>query len=208
MGVMTELQKALAAFQRELNAASAASPGSVPWRIDRIHLRLGLEWVPGVDGQGVWRPAMGASSHAVDLDWIRGEGIVSEVEPVCASTLGTTATNGDGTPMMQRLEAAFGPPGFDSAARATVFREVALEVGLDALVELLEALVGKRTVPDAGIERARQSVMRLLERGPAGVTPGAAILLDVFRQFPEGLILESIGSRWRYGTGHDLEGGR
>ena len=59
---MTELQKALVAFQRELDAASAASPGSVPWRIDRIHLRLGLEWVPGVDGQGVWRPAMGASS--------------------------------------------------------------------------------------------------------------------------------------------------
>jgi len=208
MGGMTELQKALASFQRELDAMSAASPGGATWQVDRVHFRLGLEWVPGAEGQGAWRPSMGASPHGLDLDWVRGKGIVSEAESARPASPSTMSMNGEGTPLMERLEAAFGPPGFDSAARATVFREVALEIGLEALAELLEALVGKRTLPDAEVERARQSVMRLLERGPAGVIPGAAILLEVFRQFPGGLILESIGSRWRYGTDHDLGGGR
>ena len=170
--------------------------------------RTSTAWVPGADGQGCWHPASGPSPHGLDLDWVRGGGLVSDVPAGSGSVPQTTPAEGALTPMMQKLEAAFGPPGFDSAARATVFCELASEVGLDAVVGLLEALVEKRTSPDPGIERARPSVMRLLERGPAGVGSGAQILMRLFREHPKESILEAIGSHWRYGTGHDLGGDR
>lgn len=203
---MTELQEALATLRREVEASAAADATGSSWRLGRIHLRLGLEWVQSPEGHGSWCPAGRESPHSVELEWVRGEAITSgtgtAVQPVPqSSAVGATSP-------LQRLEAAFGPPGFDSAARATVFREVALEIGAEAVVGLLEALIENRTVADPDIDRSRHGVRRLLERGPAGVGQGARILLDVFRQFPGDSILQWIGAHWRYGTDHDLGGGR
>jgi hypothetical protein len=207
----SELQVALLALRRELEGVSHndPSPREPRWKMDRIRVRMAVACVACPGGGWRWVPSQGDSPHTVDLEW-RSEDTGSK-PPMAASGTESSMAVGSASWMPELaeqlgvvLDGVFGPPGFDSAARATVFRESALEVGPESLHGILTALVEGRRLEESGAERARHAIQRLLERGPAGVKDGATVLRDVFGKYPFAGLLGLIEARWRYGTGHDL----
>jgi hypothetical protein len=207
----SELQAALLALRRELEGISHNDPSArgPRWKMDRIRVQMAVACVACPGGGWQWVPSQGDSPHIVDLEWSLED---TEPEPPMAAS-GNESSMAVGsaswTPEFAEqlgvvLDGVFGPPGFDSAARATVFRESALEVGPESLHGILTALVEGRPLAESVVERARHAIQRLLERGPAGVKPGAGVLQDVFAKHPFIGLLNLIEARWRYGTGHDL----
>lgn len=199
MGWMTDLQKALLALRQEVDGVFGAKVQGPAWRLERVRLRLGVEWVADGAGSG-WKPSAQPSAHVVELEWLRGdatlvgEGTVQPADPAAKVPLG------------EQLDDVFGKPGFDSAARATVFREAASEVGAAGIDEVLGAVVGGTRLADGVRERARHAVTRLLERGPLGVEGGCEALGRALATYGLAAVLAEVESRWRYGTGHDLGG--
>jgi hypothetical protein len=205
----TQLQAALLALRRELEGTAQQPSEGRPWKLDRIRVRVAVSCVACPGGKWEWVPSLGDSPHSVDLEWSpEGAELRSSVsspakEPSMvfqpAAWSPETAERVRGV-----LDGVFGPAGFDSAARATVFRESAMELGLESLLGVLAALIEGRRLEEPGLERARHAIQRLLERGPGGIKNGAGILRDIFGRHPFDPLLTLVEDRWRYGTGHDL----
>ena len=206
-----ELQAALLALRQELEGISRIEPstGGPRWKMDRIRVRIAVACVACPGGGWQWLPSRGDSPHTVDVEW-GPEAPGSPPAPAAPASearasVGSVAWTAEVAEQLGIvLDGVFGPPGFDSAARATVFRESALEVGPESLRGVLTALVEACRLEDPVHERARHAMQRLLERGPAGVKPGAVVLRDVFEKYPFTSVLALVDDRWRYGTGHDL----
>lgn len=180
-GRMGELAVALEALRSELLATRWSTGGS-----GRLSVTLGLtaEW--DADGRCRWRLAAGDSPHVLTVD-LGHDAVVAEPEPVDVAG---------------ELDQVFGPPGFDSAARATVFRETADALDVAGLKQVLALLESGKVSEDGTLDRARHAMERLLERGPVGVRDGARRLARLFERQDAMQLLDVIGSRWRYGTGH------
>ena len=178
---MGELAGALEALRSELSATRWAGEGGA-----RLTVTLGLRAEWGEDGQCHWRLSEGVSAHVLTVDLSN----VSDAGPA------------EAVDVAAELDQVFGAPGFDSAARATVFRERAQELGVPALRDVLILLEAGKVSEDAALDRARHAIERLLERGPAGVRDGARRLVRLFARQDAVTLLDVIGSRWRYGTGH------
>lgn len=207
----TQLQAALLALRRELEGTAQVGQSSDgrPWKLDRIRVRMAVSCVACPGGKWEWVPSLGDSPHTVDLEWSPEFAELRASVPSPFKEPSTAIPPASWTPETAErvgviMDGAFGPPGFDSAARATVFREAALELGPDSLQVVLTALMEGRRLEELGLERARHAIQRLLERGPAGVKSGAGILRDVFGNHPFDALLTRMEDRWRYGTGHDL----
>ena len=100
---------------------------------------------------------------------------------------------------MKSLSALFGPPGFDSSARATVFREVFRELTAPQIEALLASFsAGTIQEEDATLLNARHRLNGVLRSGPLrSVERGGAIIAEMFRcQAPE-RILVLIAERWK-----------
>lgn len=162
---------------------------------------LGLEAVRGEDGQWTWRLASGPTTHA--LRWALGRRPASAGESTGAA--GATAfcdawSDTVEAEVVGELDAVFGPPGFDSGARATVFMEIAADVGERGLSGVLDLLQRGQPSGDADLERARHGLARLMDRGPSGSRDGARILGRLVGRHGLERILKSVGARWRFGT--------
>lgn len=207
----TQLQAALLALRRELEGTACVGRSSdgLSWKLDRIRVRMAVSCVSCPGGKWEWVPSLGDSPHTVDLEWIRESAESRPAVPPLGEEASIPIPPGPWAPGTAErvgvlLEGVFGPPGFDSAARATVYRESAIELGRDSLQVVLTALMEGRRLEESGLERARHAIQRLLERGPAGVKSGAAILRDLFGRHPFDPLVTLMEDRWRYGTGHDL----
>jgi|GEM_PF-6781373 len=207
----TQLQAALLALRRELEGTSRVGPSSDgrPWKLDRIRVRMAVSCVACPGGEWEWVPSLGDSPHTVDLEWSPESAELRPAVPPSVEESSISIPPASWTPETKErvgvfLDGVFGPPGFDSAARATVFRESAMALGPDSLQVVLAALVEGRCLEESCLDRARHAIQRLLERGPAGVKSGAGILRDVFGQHSFDLLLTLMDDRWHYGTGHDL----
>jgi hypothetical protein len=202
MAWMTDLQKALLALRQEVDGVFGSKEQGPAWRLERVRLRMGVEWVADGTVSG-WKPSARSSAHVVELEWLRGdaaavgEGMVRPEDP---------APEVSRVPLGEQLDDVFGKPGFDSAARATVFREAAAEVGAAGIEEVLGAVVAGSRLTDGVRERARHAVTRLLERGPLGVGGGCEALGRALATHGLVAVLAEVESRWQYGTGHDLGG--
>ena len=156
---------------------------------------LGLEASRGDDGQWSWRLATGPTPHAIRLDLGRGSAEAAPGHPGA----GTAWDAGMETEALGQLELVFGAPGFDSGARATVFRELAADAGEEGLRLILGLLPQEQPAGDADLERVRHGLTRLLERGPSGWRDGGAILGRVVARHGLERVLELVASRWRFG---------
>ncbi len=177
-------------LRQEVEAGLGNRDGCAPGRITVV---VGLQPLAG----GQWAVATSATPHVLTFELESG----SAADPVLEPSGWTVA---DQEAVAVRLDEVFGAPGFDSAARATVFRETvsALDPAqLPALWDGVERLV---PVSDVGLARAVHAVQRLLERGGVGMETGARILRDVFKSHPTAGVLELVDQRWRFGTGHEL----
>ena len=101
-------------------------------------------------------------------------------------------------PVFQALCGLFGAPGFDSSARACVFRE-ALEGLSDADVAMVIARLEGTHAGEvsAAIERAHQLLSRVVRSGPAqSFRRGGEILTALLAQTPVAAVLRLVEERW------------
>jgi hypothetical protein len=162
---------------------------------------LGIDAHRGEDGRWSWRLASGPASHS--LRWALGHGVAQRKDaasPVLGAAAGGDWSEAAIADALGQLDAVFGPPGFDSGARATVFREVAADVGEEGLARVLELLQRGQASEEPDLERARHGLARLLERGPSGSREGARILGRLVGRHGLARILDWVSSRWRFGT--------
>ncbi len=177
-------------LRREVEAGLAAGNGRAP---GRVTVTVGLQPLAG----GQWGVATGPTPHVLTFEFEPAPAPDPVLEPSGWSAADQEA-------VACRLDGVFGPPGFDSAARATVFRETVSALDPDQLPVLWDGLEGVVTVSDTGLARAVHSVQRLLERGGIEVGTGARMLRGIFLRHPAEAVLELVDRRWRFGTGHDL----
>jgi hypothetical protein len=96
------------------------------------------------------------------------------------------------------LASIFGAPGFDSSARATVFREALAGVSDDQARAIIDSLRG---LPTPGITpaaaRARHLINRLIASGHAGPTRGREILAEILYQHSVQSVIRLVRDQWK-----------
>jgi hypothetical protein len=98
----------------------------------------------------------------------------------------------------ESLTMIFGAPGFDSSARATVFREALAGLSDDQARAIMDSLRG---MPTPGITpaaaRARHLISRLIDSGNAGSARGRDILAEIFYQHSVQSITRLVRELWK-----------
>lgn len=95
----------------------------------------------------------------------------------------------------------FGPPGFDNAARAEVFCELARAEASQALQEALVPLMsGAKPSPDNPHSDLARRLRQLLGFSPAGTTVAASRLSALLSTHPKDDIIRVLSEMWRFGT--------
>ncbi|MSU32716.1 MAG: hypothetical protein EXS25_08685 [Pedosphaera sp.] len=197
---MIELSDAIAQLKTELEAANTVS-GS------RLQIVLGLSVSLDPNGKICWQIATGPTPHSVTIEWQREPLLTSSTPipiPTAPSIWGETVKESSSDAVTAALETILGRPGFDSAARASVFIEILREMGLEKISLLLNSLELGKPSGDAAVDRVVQRVSRLLELGPIGMKRSVVQLQSLFYQQNTGSLLDLIEARWQYGTGHLL----
>jgi hypothetical protein len=207
---MQPLKDALAQLRRDLADALAADLAApAPWRLepDRAVVELAV-----VLDAGAWRVfdatdplAKAGPAHRVTVEFsIGGRGgpdrgsVEPPRDPSVAPHPPTPLPAGEPDSLVGRLSQVFGAPGFDSSARATVFRE-ALEGFSVADIRSAIASAGLASADEANgdVRRAAHLVGRLIQRGPAGMDRSREILADVFRQIDSAEVLALVERVWK-----------
>jgi hypothetical protein len=100
--------------------------------------------------------------------------------------------------LIDSLANIFGPPGFDSSARATVFREALTGISDDQARAIIDSLRG---MPTPGITpaaaRARHLISRLINSGNAGPARCREILAEVFHRHSVQSIIQLVRDEWK-----------
>lgn len=188
---MQPLNEAIAAVLREVNQGCAA--GHPPLKPERVRLTLNFALVSGqaplVDAAG---------PHSVTVEFAMGTAGQSESSPPPTEAVpaAPAATPHEIVPALAQL---FGAPGFDSSARATVFRETL--AGMTPAE--IEAVMAALTTPLAGItdERCRRAVHILrgvIHSGPTKqVERGAEALRRMFGSHPLAEVMRVVEAEWK-----------
>jgi hypothetical protein len=98
----------------------------------------------------------------------------------------------------QSLSSIFGAPGFDSSARAAVFRDAVADLSAEQAQMLIQSFSGT-PLPDEerAAKRARMLILKLLKTGPMkSAEEGAELLTELFARHDLGALLNLIGRDW------------
>lgn len=210
LGMLT-VEQAVRALRREILTAlaeDATLPRGATFSAERVTISLAVRIDPatvaagGPDALHVAEDP-GPSDHRVTVEFRLGEVLLPSPEmtvssaPAPSADLPTSA-DPDGSSAFAGLARILGTPGFDSSARATVFRETLEE--LDA-AQQRQALLGLGDPPSAGedpaVIRARHLIRRLAASGPAGSIHGPRLLRELATRFPVEDQVALAASRWR-----------
>jgi|GEM_PF-2822452 len=97
------------------------------------------------------------------------------------------------------LAQIFGPPGFDSSARASVFCEVLEPFDHSQILLLIRSLLDpnpEHLTPSQ--KQVRHQILGIIRSGPTeSLTEGAQILADIFENAERDAILQLIHKRWK-----------
>ena len=210
---MLSVEQSLRALRREILGALAADaplPGGVELVADRVTVSLALQLqslAPASDAPGKWgiatEPGSGPA-HQLTLEFKVQKPFGSVVAPPAGpaptlalapeSAMTTTAES----PHFAALAEVFGAPGFDSAARATVFRETLEELS-EAERKVVLGSLGSSGA--SGIEPqlhlARHLVLRLAGSGPAGPKAGPERLRQLAERAPVAELIRLAAEKWR-----------
>ncbi len=185
---MPTISDAIDRLQREIGEALGAGvslPNGCTLSGERASLSLGLEINEAgyfVVSQGL-RPAI----HQVTLEF-RVHRMLAPAE------VPSDTANPD---ILAALSEIFGEPGFDSAARATVFREALEELTEEQRKAALTSLTGAEPlVEEAPVARARRLIARTAASGPAKAR-GVELLERLAIQVPVSRLIESAEKHWR-----------
>ncbi len=209
---MHSLKDVVEALRREIGSAletGEALPNGVQLEAERVAatLQFSIEGNPPsfniMEGE-----SKKSSAHSITIEFniksndaVTKPEIKSATKPVVVVQAQTVENKLEGPEekrVIEQLTKVFGTPGFDSAARATVFRE-ALETLSDAEAgTLVNALQGKDAADKhATVKRAMALLQRVSHSGPAGVEKGKAVLAEIFAVHSVRSIVSLVASVWK-----------
>lgn len=191
---MQQLNEAIALVLREVERGFAArrATGGLPIAPERIRLTLNFT-LDAASGSVRTEPG---GPHSVTVEFKVGE--AGQWQPVTAPAVPVASlpvTNG----IIPTLTQVFGAPGFDSSARATVFRETLAERSHEEVVAALLALRQTATPPaDEGLRRASQILRGIIQSGPTkNVAQGAETLIALLVEHPLAEVLRVAETTWK-----------
>lgn len=220
---MKPLKDVIAALRRELDEAFQGNvSGVVPPRPQRVVLALevcvldrqnpdgtvGLSFgvldtlptpAPGKVGVNTGRGH--TLTFEFDCDWHQApadrldSGGVSAAPPLRNANLeGSEAES-----IKHDLQEVFGPPGFDSSARATVFLEALAELSEDQIHSVLTSLRGEAAAElDEVSRKARHLISNVIRSGPLRSVEDAGLFLaQIFVRHPVEPLRQLIATTWR-----------
>lgn len=204
---MLSVQKTIRALRRQILAALAddtAVPEGVSLVADRVSVSLAVQihaTEPAEDpGWLVVATEPASCLHHVTIEFNLSTAGQTEIRPTLLFKPARPAeagANGAEPRNFAVLSEVFGAPGFDSSARATVFREALEELSEEQRRRVLVSL-GNLPSPgeEAIVSQARHLIQRLAASGPAGPEHGPAKLRHLASM---GSVRELIqlAERWR-----------
>lgn len=226
---MRPLKDVIACLRREieegLGGSRSTRPEGVRIEANRVVLQLAvtvseiraskvetrLEF--GVESSSKARTSKGAPPVMVTVEFqILGSGVGESSRGALAPSLSardsrpiaqgsaTSSIREESKPgLIESLSRVFGPPGFDSSARSTVFCETLEGLSSEQILTVIESLDGApRAGLEAGIKRARHLLNGVLRSGPLrSAKEGGPVLVEVFRHFESDSLVRLIRETWR-----------
>lgn len=217
---MTTLKNVITALQREIDDALNGNPGAnlrtrlVAEKII-LNLEVAINETNAADGSAdlkfavssVDSDASSARTHTLTIEFkpfIQGLGqavpIISPAESVVTTANVPVRLEGsESGQIIAALSSVFGAPGFDSSARATVFREVFSELDPAQASKLIASFSGASSTEEDRVQRsAIQRINGILRSGPQrSPEEGRKILAHVFTRRPPQPILKLIEEKWK-----------
>lgn len=192
------LRHAIAAALREVESgiAQQRQQGKLPLVPARVHLSL----IFTLDEAGTQALASAKGPHSVTIEFTAGERPAGAEAPAAstdeaAQDRPTSAQD----EIISALSQVFGAPGFDSSARATVFREalegLSREQALAALAAAAASPAASRPEP---MRTAAHRLRGVIQSGPSKTLErGGGILRDVLTCHPLELVLRVAEAEWK-----------
>ncbi len=209
---MMSVQQAVRALRRELSAAligDADLPPGAALVADRVVVSLGVCLTPNhssPDAAGTFMVATDSAAclHHVEIQFQVGTRAVPlegthpvSGHPALSTVDASNAT--DASTIFAVLSEIFGPPGFDSSARASVFRETLEPLPEAQRRSVLGSLSGQAPseAPDPSLYYARHLIRRLAASGPSGLEQGIKLLERLAQQGDLNDLIQIAATRWR-----------
>lgn len=191
---MQPLHEAIATVLREVERASATrrAADGLPLIPERIRLTLNF----ALDATSQAAHAEPDGPHSVTVEFKVGEAGQLPSVPSPAAPVADRLTE---TGIVPVLTLVFGAPGFDSSARATVFRELLAGQTHDEVLAALAALGSHATPPKDDVTRRTSQVLRgIIHSGPTkNVAQGAELLTGLLIEHPLAEVLRVAETAWK-----------
>ncbi|MFA6544673.1 MAG: hypothetical protein WCS99_09630 [Limisphaerales bacterium] len=191
---MELLNDAIATVLREVERGFAArrAAGGLPMAPERIRLTLNFS----LDAAAQRAHAQPDAPHSVTVEFKVGEwGQLQPVPAPAAPAAKRVVADG----IVPVLTQVFGVPGFDSSARATVFRETLAGKSHDEVLAVLATLRPEATAPLDDVTRRASHVLRgIIHSGPTkNVAQGAEILTGLLVEHPLAEVVRVAETTWK-----------
>lgn len=121
-------------------------------------------------------------------------------EVVAANVVETRSeelTGPAGERVREQLSQVFGPPGFDSSARATVLREAFEGLSGAEIETLIQTFAGSKVELSSAAKRSAALVDRVCKTSSSSPAQAKKILANVFREHSPIAVLSLISSLWK-----------
>lgn len=165
-----------------------------------------FEFIAAADRDG--NDLADTATHTVTIEFERepaGTAFAREQQQSGLAVPGVAAGHSpaSGASLTQSLTTIFGAPGFDNAARATVFREVVDALTPEQIVALGDSFarepeeVPRQKPAEAAVGTARLRITRLLKLGPGGFPEGRPALVELLRNHRVSDIRRALQEQWK-----------
>jgi hypothetical protein len=185
---MPTLENALRELRREVLASLSKAPllpGEPLCTVERITLSLAVELQEseerGQAGRFIVAAAPNMAHHRVSVEFVTEAGFPPpQPPPLLAQAPVEAAVEVQDLSAFSVLSEVFGAPGFDSSARASVFRDVLEELSPELQHRVLVTLESPAdSGEEATLSEARRRISRLAGSGPSGAGRGPALLREL-----------------------------
>ncbi len=223
---MNDLRTALELLQREVAAAVAMSgtqDGGCRVTVSSVNASIGLAWVRTTEtasmegavsesgGGYQWQvvePGTPAN-HTIQLSLQiqPGRGMSTGASEVPSATavkpldVPVAVNSIESNDLNTACAQVFGKPGFDNAARAEVYGDLASALDPQRLLEAVDKAGSGEEIPDSDpLHLEIRRLRRLLGYSPVGVRRASEILRDLIVRGQSGSLLGLLADRWNFGT--------
>ena len=202
---MDTLANVLEIIRREIASALADNkplPSETRLEADRVIVSLRVAIVEKDQKSEVRvitgsREPSGAETHTITVEFAVRGGALAAGAGQGGGLAQMEAESASATGIVNTFMAIFGVPGFDSSARATVFREALGGLPDEQARVLIGSLGGTLKESDERLKSGREMILRLLGRGPSGLERSAEVLKEMFERHSTSFLLRIIEETWK-----------